>query len=206
MEVRQSMRFGVVGSLLSFSILFLFITSLRAEGLYTRTDELPCGNTVVQAYTTCTEDSHDVDNAVCTEQHFLFVDKKSGASVRIQGPGEPAAHRDLGGEKMGARCDGFVPEWACLWGHKGAFIGFIIDPWKLEGHSGKGSSSIDLFDLKGRRFASDRTPKGGKKFYRIWRAQGYTDVFLAPWEPIELFKTERQDKDIWLGSSHKPLH
>jgi len=89
MEVRRDMRFRAVGWLLYFSILFLFTTPLCAEELYTRTDELSCGNTVVQAFTTCTEDSHDLDTAMCTDQHFLFINKATGASVRLEGSGDP---------------------------------------------------------------------------------------------------------------------
>ena len=83
MEVRRDMRFLAAGWLLYFSILFLFATPLCAEELYTRTDELSCGNTVVQAFTTCTEDSHDPKTAVCTDQHFVFINKKTGAADKV---------------------------------------------------------------------------------------------------------------------------
>ncbi len=94
------MRFRAVGWLLYFSIFFLFTTPLRAEELYTRTDELSCGNTVVQAFTTCTEDSHDLDTAMCTDQHFLFINKATGASVRLEGSGDPTVDRYFAGGKV----------------------------------------------------------------------------------------------------------
>ena len=143
--------------LLSFCILFVFITPLRGEGLYTRKDELSCGNTVVQAFTTCTEDSHDVDTAVCTEQHFLFVNKKTGASVRVQGPGKPVVDRDVAGGKIGARYHGLARDWTCLESRAGffVFIGFVrnpgtdkVEPWE------------ELWSLKGRRLTSNEARVG----------------------------------------------
>ena len=101
MDAKRNEGFRVAGWLVSFSILLALMGgAARGEGLYTREDELSCGNTVVQAFTTCTEDSRDVDTAVCTEQHFLFTDKETGASVRVQGPGKPVADRDAGEGKM----------------------------------------------------------------------------------------------------------
>ena len=204
MDAKRNAGFRVAGWLAFLSILLALMGgAARGEELYTRTDELSCGNTVVQAFTTCTEDSRDVDTALCTEQHFLFTDKKTGASVRVQGPGEPVADRDVGGGKIGAH--EFVAEWACLWGRKGpACIGFILGASKPVGH--KGTAWFELFDLKGRMLASDR-PGEEKKFDRTWRSLGLPPypILLAPWEPIELFKTDRQDTDIWLNGAHRPL-
>ncbi len=202
MEGRRAMRFHGAGWFLSFGVFFVFISPLSGEELCTRRDELPCGNTVVQAFTTCTADSRDDRSAVCTEQHFLFVNKKTGVSVRVQGPGEPL---DVRGQKIGARRGGFVTEWACFPGRREVYIGFLVSGWKLG--RGDGIPCYELFDLKGRRVGSDKIPgsKEEKEFRRIWRSLGLPpQILVAWWDPIELFKTDRPDRDLWQGSAHGP--
>jgi len=199
MEAKGSERFRVAGWVLLFSILLALTGgTVRGGELYTRTDELSCGNTVVQAFTTCTEDSHDVDTAVCTEQHFLFVDKKTGASVRVQGPGKPVVPRHIGGGKMGAHYNGLAREWTCLESRAGffVFIGFVRNPGADNGHSWE-----ELFDLKGRRLASNEggSHEAWHRFYKIWESR---DLPVHPlptmdFVPIQIFKTDRVEPNPW---------
>jgi len=111
MEGKGDKRFRAAALFFSFSILYLLMSDIASgEGLYTRMDELSWGNTVVQAYTTCTEDSHDDDTAVCTEQHFLFINKKTGTAVKVDASGKPVVERDLAGGKIKIKFDAFIPE------------------------------------------------------------------------------------------------
>ena len=51
--------------------------------------------------------------------------------------------------------------------------------------------------------ASDRPEEEGNSIARgaPWVCLPYP-ILLAPWAPIELFKTDRQDTDIWLNGAH----
>jgi hypothetical protein len=213
MEVRRDMRFRAVGWLLYFSILFLFTTPLRGEELFTRTDELSCGNTLVQAFTTCAEDSRNVHTAVCTEQHLLFVNKKSGAFVRVDGLGKTVVDRDLSGGKIDIRHDALAREWACLESRTGSyvFIEYIRTPTKSDRYI----EWEELFDLKGRRLASNMENEGPEpdsspdlrkawqrssqkvwqRFYIVWNSKDLR-VHPLPLDelvPIQIFKTNRTE-------------
>jgi hypothetical protein len=197
------------GWLLSFCIPFLFIIPLRAEELYTRTDELSCGNTVVQAFTTCTENSHDLDTAVCTEQHFLFINKKTGAVLRVEGSGEPTVDRYVAGGKTWVVYDGLARDWACLEGARSyVFIGYTQKSEPEDGYSGW----EELLDLKGRRLASNReipfsrwsgsrkawvkaSRKVWHRFHKVWNSTNPGVHPLPTYEfvPIQIFKTNRID-------------
>jgi hypothetical protein len=194
MEARRDMRFRAVGWLLYFSILFLFTTPLCAEELFTRTDELSCGNTVVQAFTTCTEDSHDVDTAVCMEQHFLFTDKKTGASVRLEGSGDPIVDRGFAGGKTRILYNGLTRNWACLTGRAGFYV-YVRVTRRIP--TDTGYTWDELWDLRGRRLASTKgdSDKIWKRFYRIWDSKDLPTHPLPDYAfvPIQLFKTDRTD-------------
>jgi hypothetical protein len=218
MEVSRSMRFRVAGSLLCFSILLLFATSLRAEGLYTRTDELSCGNTVVQAYTTCTEDSHDLDTAVCTDQHFVFINKKTGAVVKVDASGKPVVERGVAEGKMKIRYDALARDWACLESGAGSFV-YLNYHQEAEPSDGD-STWEELLDLKGKRLADDRvipfskwhgsrktwnrtSDKINAKFNKVFRSKGFRGHPDPDYrfEPIQIFKTDRTEKYFRWGDN-----
>ena len=154
MESKGDKNFRAAALFLSFSILLVPMSDIaRGEGLYTRTDELSCGNTVVKAFTTCTEDSHDLDTAVCVDQHFIFINKKTGAAVKVGASGKPIVERDLAGGKIKIKYDALARDWACLEG-----VGsFIYLNYSEKAEPGEGLSTWEeLLDLKGKRLASDR--------------------------------------------------
>ncbi|MGA2107618.1 MAG: hypothetical protein ABSH25_08235 [Syntrophorhabdales bacterium] len=213
MAVRRDMRFRVVGWLLYFSILFLFAPPLRAEELFTRTDELSCGNALVQAFTTCTEDSHDPKTAVCTDQHFVFINKRTGAAVKVDGSGKPVVQRDLAGGKIRIRYDALARDWACLESGTGSYV--YIEYTRTPTRSDRYSGWEELLDLKGRRLASNMRneepePDSSPALRKAWQktSQKIWDRFSKVWNskslrahpfpldefvPIQIFKTNRTE-------------
>jgi hypothetical protein len=193
MKAKGDNRLRIVGWLISFSILLALTSGIaRGEGLYTRTDELSCGNTVVQAYTTCTEESQDVDTADCTEQHFLFVNKKTGASVRVEGRGKRVVRRDVHGGKTRAHFNGLARAWTCLESRAGffVFIEFVRNPGADSPHPWE-----ELWDLKGRRLASNEgdSDEASARFYKIWKSKDLVThpLPIMDFVPIQIFKTDR---------------
>ena len=212
MEGKGDKRFWVAALFLSFSILLVLMSEMASgESLYTRVDELSCGNTVVQAYTTCTEDSHDLETAVCTDQHFLFVNKKTGAIVKVDASGKPVVERDLAGGKIKIKFDALARDWASLESGIGSFV-YLNYSEKAE--PGEGLSTWEeLLDSKGKRLGSDRKIplrkwSGSRKAYDWYsdtvaakfnkvlhsRSVGGQPAPLYEFEPIQIFKTERTEK------------
>jgi hypothetical protein len=200
MVARGDMRINSAGVILLFLILFLFMgASARGEGLYTRTDELSCGNTLVQAITTCTEDSDEISYAGCTEQHFLFHNRTTGASVRVEASAHPVVHRTSEGKRTGVWIDGIVGDWACLRGKAGSYV--VIRHEIV--NTGVGYPRYEVFDVNGTRLARDaeiqRYEKDAKKdelikgFEKKWHSLGLPEPW--PWDSfvsIQLFKADRR--------------
>ena len=201
MEGKGEKRFRPAARLLSFSILLVLMSGVASGGgLYTRVDELSCGSTVVQAFTTCTEDSHDDDTAVCTGQRFLFIDNKTGASVKVQGPGKPIAEYDQQGKRTRAELNGLARDWACLQGRKGFYVVLINISWKRgKDHSTHTEHWEEILDLKGKRLATHKgMGKASEKFFKTWFSLGLMPYpFPFPpfdsFVPIQLFKTYRRE-------------
>ena len=94
MGAGHDVRFRGVWVFGFLSVLLIFITPAQGAGpkLYTRTDEMWCGDTKVQAFTTCTDGTvRPIPD--CTEQHFLFSNKRAGTSVKIRASGRPFVDR-----------------------------------------------------------------------------------------------------------------
>jgi hypothetical protein len=83
---------------------------------------IPCVSALVQAFTTCTEDSDEVSYAECTEQHFLFLNRTTGVAVRVKASGHPVVHRDPEGSRTGVWLDGLAGDWACMNGKAGSYV------------------------------------------------------------------------------------
>lgn len=185
--------------------IFLYFLALmggaaRGEGLYTREDELSCGNAMVQAFTTCTEDSKEVYASVCTDQHFLFIDRATGAFVRVEGPGKPVVERDPHGRWIRVERNGLARDWACLQGRKGVYVVMMYTAWKPgKDHTANSESWEEILDLKGKRLASTKGPGWAKdKFFKTWFSLGlmpypYPYPPFDAFSPIQLFKTERKE-------------
>jgi len=185
-------RFRVAALFLSFSLLLVLMSDIASgEGPNTRVDELSCGNTVVRAYTTCTEDSHDLETAVCTDQHFLFVNKETGASVKLQGSGELVVDRDAKGKKI-ARYDGLTRSWACLQGRVGFYV--YVDVTRRE-QKGIPITWCELWDAKGRRLATTKGDSDAdwRRFYKTWDSKHLPTHPLPDYAfvPVQLFRTDR---------------
>jgi len=212
MKSKDDKRFRVAALFLSFSLLLVLISDIASgEGLYTRVDELSCGNTVVRAYTTCSEDSHDLDAAVCTDQHFLFISKRTGAVVKVNASGKPVVGGDLSGGKIKIRYDAVARDWACLESGAGPFL-YLNYSEKAE--PGEGLSTWEeLLDLKGKRLGSNREIPLGKwsgsrkaydwyidtmqaKFNKVLHSKGVRGhpAPLYEFEPIQIFETDRTEK------------
>jgi hypothetical protein len=166
-SITGRVMFGLADALVLVSVLFLFLaTAARGEGLYTRTDELSCGNTVVHAFSTCYVDPEHADD--CAEQHFLFVKKTSGAFTRVRASGEPVATTNSK-DKRGIWLYGLAWRWACLKGKAGNYV--VID------YSAGGNCDTcewrEIFDLTGRRLATSRKSEAGAtRFDKEWDSLG----------------------------------
>jgi len=166
---------------------------------------------VMRAYTTCTEDSHDLETAVCTDQHFLFINKKTGAVVKVDTSGKPVVERDLSGGKIKIKYDAVVRDWACLELPAGSVI-YLNYTQKGE-PSDEYSEWQELLNLKGKRLGSNREipfrkwPGSRKAYYwyqdtiqakfcKVLTSRGFRGhpAPLYYFVPIQIFKTDRTDK------------
>ena len=205
-------RFMAAALFLFFSILLVLMSDIASgEGLYTRVDELSCGNTVVKAFTTCTEDSHHLDTAVCTDQHFIFINKKTGLAVKIDASGKPVVGRDLAGGKIPIRYDALARDWACLKSRTGSYV--YIEYLEITDPTEEYASWEELLDLKGRTLANERRVLFSKwsgsrktweraserieaKFNKVWNSKGLPRHPAPDYDfvPIQIFKTDRTEK------------
>jgi hypothetical protein len=187
MEAGRDVWFKGAWALAFFSILLLFMsTAVSGEGLYTRKDELQCGDVLVQAFTTCTQEPVAL-LPDCTEQHFIFSNQRTGTSVRIKASGEKAEEQ-IGTMKI---LSGLAGDWACIQGKAGLYV--ILNYW-TGGNCGPCEWS-EVFDLKGRRLATDRgakTEANNGRFKKKWDALGLPQ----PWPrnsftSIKVLKTDK---------------
>jgi hypothetical protein len=194
MDAMALKEFKAVQAFLYFAILFLLMgTPAHGRELYTRTDELSCGNTLVQAFTTCTAESEEYP--WCTEQHFLFRNKTTGAFTRVEASREPVVGRDREGGRIGIWLSMVAARWACLRGKSQSYV--VID------YGGSGVCDYcwrdEIFDLNGRKLASQKrtdstTNDTVTRFARKWRSLGLPPY---PWPldefvSIRLIKTDRR--------------
>jgi hypothetical protein len=175
--------------LLLLLTLSLFVAVARGEELYTRVDELSCGDAKVQAVTTCALEPNP-HFPECTEQHFLFFNRRAGTSVRVKASGEPAE------EQFGAftMLGGLAGEWACVRGKAGLYV--VIGYW-TGGNCGTCEWS-EVFDLTGKRLVTDKRDNEleinriGRRFDRKWDSLGLPN----PWPSnsftrIKVLKTDK---------------
>lgn len=117
---RRSM-WGAVGLLMLFVSFFLYPGSVtNAEELTRYTTTMSCGDTKIEAVTTCVAGSTDVWD--CNEQHFEFRNPSTGAPVRVKTSGATAM-RDIGGGKTALRLDAVASDWKCVRGKAGFYLG-----------------------------------------------------------------------------------
>ncbi len=186
MDAKEVTRPKAAVPLLSFLILCVLLstTPLAAE-LYTRTDELSCGDAKVQAVTTCiTEPNPHFPE--CTEQHFLFSNPKAGISVRIRASGEPADERTAGMTILG----GLAGDWACVKGKAGLYV--VIGYW-----TGGICEWDEVFDLKGRRVLAEKgdcrpTDRETIRFNKKWDSLGLPNPW--PWNSFTNIRVLKTDK------------
>jgi len=212
MEAKSDKRLRIAGWLLSFPILLTLTTgAARAERLYTRMDELSCGDARVQAFTTCTEDSHDIDTAVCTDQYFVFIDKRTNAAIKVDASGKPIVYREAAPGQIEIWYDALARDWACLESRTGPLVYLM---YGMTWDQGEGDADWEeLLDLKGKRLASARKIpinrwSGSIKayeryeekilgpFFKVWNSKDLP-VHPAPldaFDPIQIFKTDRTEK------------
>jgi hypothetical protein len=197
MSAKEVTGSKVAAPLFSFLILFLLLsTTALAVGLYTRTDELSCGDAKVQAVTTCTGDSYGAFSAWCTEQHLLFLDRTTGNTVTVK-PGHPFVYRDSEGKRKPSWIDKVAGDWACLSGKEGSYVvirymhGMYYYSW----------TRYEVFDTRGRQILSDKGAEDGSEkedrirrdFDRSWRSLGLP--YPCPWDSfitIQLFREDRK--------------
>ena len=188
MEDRRGARFGGVWTLVSVFVLLIPVVPAHGAELYTRTDEFVCGDTKVQAFTTCTEDSHDFDTAICTDQHFIFTNQQTRVSVRAEGSVKQVVKRDSRGRKVGTQSTGLAQGWECLLGNDGFYVHMTI--------RGIRGAWDELWDRKGRRLASTKGDSREiiRRFYKVWDSKRLPEHPIpGDFIHIQLFKTDRVD-------------
>jgi hypothetical protein len=196
MKTAGGMRLKAASLLLHFSILSFYLGApAHGEGLYTRTDALSCGSALVRAFTTCTVQTDKIRPAACTEQHFVFLDQTTGASVTVNGSGKIA-----GDARKGTRLwlDDLALDWACLKGKAGYYvvIGYgRTEPCGLWGELGL-CGWDEVYDVHGRDLAI-RNGAGmaddGAQNEKKWDSLGLPE----PWprdsfSPIQLLRKDRE--------------
>jgi hypothetical protein len=187
--------------ILSLMILFALLTvtpftgdrPATAEDLFTRTDELMCSDVRVKAVTTCTQDSQPIAFAECRDQHFFFINQKTGVVSRLKGSGSLVERFDAQRRKLGKSLNALATEWACFQGKGGMYI-YI-------GY-GSGGSCVEcewdeIHNLRGKTLASDRGSARTKDAKIIKFNKTYDSLGLPqPWPRdsvlrIQLFKGDR---------------
>jgi len=191
MVARGDIRVRPTGAFLLFFIVFLFMgASARGEGLYARTDELICGNTKVQAFTTCPANASGY--ADCAEQHFVFTNQTTGFSARVQATSDPMVKRDTKGRETESLLWGLARSWMCVRGK----TRFYVIVWYGSGGNCWDCEWEDVYDLEGRRVTSDKgtdTDEESARFVREWRSLGVPEPFS--WDsriPIQIYKKDRR--------------
>ena len=197
MDAKEVTRSKVAAPLLSFLILFFLLdATASAVELYTRTDELSCGDAKVQAVTTCTEDSYGAFLVWCTEQRLLFLDRKTGNTVTVK-PGYPFVYRSSEGKRKWVWIDKIGGDWACLSGKEGFYvvIRYMHGTWY------DGWARYEVYDTTGRQVLTDKGAEDGsekedrirREFDRSWRSLGLPSLW--PWDSfitIQIFKEDRK--------------
>ncbi len=191
MDAMEAVRFRIVGAVLSFSILFLFIgAAARGEEFFTRTDELSCGGTRVQTVATCAAESEDFP--VCIDQHFVFFDKTTGTTVRVKASGDPFVDHEYVGKKTiyTTWLWGLARGWACIKGEAGPYI--VLEYTK--GGTCDTCKWYEVFDENGRKLASDKgagTDNDIKRFDKTLNSLGLP----RPWPRDSFIPIKLLNKD-----------
>jgi hypothetical protein len=137
-------------------ILFIAFNECLADGkkLYVAEDQMLCENMLVEAYTTCTEESRAVGLSECTDQFFIFNNPEIGGSSKVSGSGELRYRLGAHGRPMGRWLDSLAWSWACL---KGSRASFIVVAYSNGGNC-SGCEWWEIFDLTGKKLAGSKVP------------------------------------------------
>ncbi len=164
------------GIFLLASIILFPTNGVAKTKFYSRTDELLCGATKVQAITTCTEDSVRPYPKKCTDQHFIFINKMTGKVVNVKGSSEYNANFDEVdeyGKKINKWISAWAYSWACVKGCKGSYIIIMYSA----GGSGncEGCEWAEIYNLNGKLLISDKgkpREKKNKEFKEVYKDLG----------------------------------
>lgn len=171
MKTRHGRMVGVQAPML-FLLLLISITPVHATDLHTRTDELMCGGTKLSVYTTCIEET--TEGPQCTEQRFIFLDRKTGASAKAEGPGRRTIEAPIEPKGHVWFLDRVASAWGCFRGKGGPYV-------VTYGGNGGNCETCEwweVFDLKGRKLLTDksdkarRTDRERERFDKKWESLG----------------------------------
>jgi hypothetical protein len=194
MEAERDMRFRGAWAFVSFSIFFLLVsTAACGEELYTRKDELQCGDVLVRAFTTCTEET-DLPLPNCTEQHFIFSNQRTGTLVKIRASGKRSVAEPIEPTGTMMILDGLAGDWACV---KGKSALYVILRYGNGGNCGP-CEWYEVLDLKGRKLLTDKkkgepiADRKTERFYKKWDSLGLPNPW--PWSSFSSIKLQKTDK------------
>jgi len=160
--------------LLATTILFP-VNGVAESKLFTTTDELSCSDVKVQVITTCTEDTRqDWPSGLCTDQHFLFKDKRTGKTNTVKGLNEyidNQVNADTQSKRTNKWLSGVAYSWACV---KGRERSYIIIMYSTGGNC-EVCEWAAIYNLEGKMLVSDQgkpIEKGIKHFRTVYKKIG----------------------------------
>lgn len=184
-------------SLVLILFLCVFSGNVNGESLFSSIDEMACSDVVVKAFTTCPSDNKVISLSECTEQHFVFSNKRTGKSTEVKCHGETAAHFGPDGRSLGNYLDALAYSWACVEGMSGRYLLVLY----TTGGTCDGCEWAEIYSLQGGRLAANKIQSKKKdaktynpleKFKETYKRLGLPE----PWprdafKDIKLFRADR---------------
>lgn len=180
-------------------ILPLYGFSWKANGKspFTNVDEITCSDVVVKVFTECSSGNKAISLSECTKQYFVFSDKKTGESNKVECSGRTIAHYGPNGESLGNYLYALASSWACVQGKDRRYLLVMY----TTGGTCNGCEWAEIYSLDGHRLANDRVLLQGKevgyspveKFKRTYKRLGLPEPWpRGAFEDIRLFNADRQ--------------
>jgi hypothetical protein len=186
----------VFAGILLASVILFPINGNAESKLYTSTDELLCGHVKVKVTTTCTEDSKQHwSEGLCADQHFSFIDQKTGKTNTVKGlnyDNDDLSNTGARNGKTNKWLSGLAYSWACVKGHKESYV---IILYSSGGHC-DGCEWSAIYDMGGKMLVSNQgkpIEKGIKRFRTVYKKLGLPEKW--PRKSFLYIKKEIENED-----------
>ncbi len=146
----------IVVFILVISFSRVFSGTVNGKERFANVDEMECSDTVIKVSTECPSGNRPGSVFECTRQDLVFLNRKTGASTKVDCSGEPVRDPGPGGELSGNYLDALAVSWACV---KGGIEWYLLVRYTTFGTC-EDCEWTEIYSLKGYRLAADRTHHG----------------------------------------------